>query len=246
MSLKSLTHSVAFKEYLESRRNIIYLLKVDLTESEQLLSDKKRRLANALYYSCVVLLASYLERYIETLVVEAIDVINGSNLILRNIPEQLRVAQIKESLLELALTLRKDMTKEYVGNMLTTSRRISSTFEWFHREEDIFNQLSGEPLIGENRFSNPSPDRIESLFRCFGISSVVGHAIGLEHKPDRAMLRNKTQEMIEKRHNIAHTGGTVTVTKQDIADYMIYSRRLSRGIDTIVRNEILIIGGIWP
>jgi hypothetical protein len=62
----------------------------------------------------VVLLSSYLERYVESLTVEAIDAINNANLLVQAIPELLRVAQVKEPLCDLALTLQKDMTKDNV------------------------------------------------------------------------------------------------------------------------------------
>ncbi len=241
------SYSSAFKEYLDNRKNILCLLKAVPTDSEQLGSIQKRRLANTIYCSCVVLLTSYLERYIESLVVESIDGINSSNLPLQSIPDSLLVVQVKESLEALTSKLQKDLTKDNVFQMVLASQQLSITHEWFLKEADVFDKLSGEPLIGENRFSNPTPAKIDELFRHFGIGNLVGRAIGLEGKPDRGVLPDKTKEMIEKRNNVAHTGGTVVITKQDIRDYLIYSRRLARSIDLIVGQEIQkITGGSWP
>lgn len=247
MLSSSLSYSKAFTEYLENRRRIVYLLKSAPDDSEQLLYREKRLLANVVYCSSVLLLSSYLERYVESLLVEAIDAINNANILVQDIPEALRLVQVKEQICDLASTLQKDMTKDNVLKMLQKSKGLINNHNWFTCDFQPFNQLSGETLIGENRFSNPSPEKIDQLFRHLGINSVVGRVIGLENKPDRAAIRDKVEEMVDKRNNIAHTGGTVTVTRQDIMDYLVYSRRLVRGMDILVGQEVQkIIRCSWP
>jgi len=214
------------------------MLKSAPPNADQLLSGKKRNLANVIYYSCVVLLSSYLERYVESLTVEAIDAINNENPLLKTIPELLRVVQVKEMLSDLSMVLQKDMTKDNVSRMIRKSQSLLKDYGWFLDDLQPFGKLKGEPLIGDNRFSNPSPEKIDALFRHLGIRSVVGRVIGLETKSDRVAVRDKVKEMIDKRNNIAHTGGTVTVTGQDVAAYLLYSRRLVRGIDTLIGHEV--------
>ncbi len=247
MPLSNLLHSRAFTEYLNNRQSIIDLLRSAPSSVEQLTSDKKRKLANVVYFSCVVLLSSYLERYVESLTVEAIDAINNANPQLHTIPEPLRVAQVKEVLFELSVIFQKDMTKDNVSKMIQGSQSLLSDCGWFLDELQPFGKLKGEPLIGDNRFSNPSPEKIDALFHHLGITSLVGRVIGLETKPDRGAVRDKVKEMVDKRNNIAHTGGTVTVTEQDVVTYLLYSRRLVRGMDFLVGQEIQkITGGAWP
>ncbi|MEW5988565.1 MAG: MAE_28990/MAE_18760 family HEPN-like nuclease [Chloroflexota bacterium] len=243
--------SKAFAEYLENWESISDFLEVAPPDSEQLLSGKKRKLAIVIYRSCILLLSSYLERYVESLMVEAIDAINYANLFAHQIPERLRIAQVKESLNDLSLTLQKrlqkDMTRDNVTAMLQKSQIVSNDYGWFLDDAQQFNKLSGEPLIGENRFSNPAPDRIDELFHQLGIDRLTGKVIGLEQGEDRRAIRDKVSEMVEKRNNIAHTGGTITVTEQDVRDYLQYSNRLVRGIDNLVGEEVQrIINGHWP
>lgn len=247
MPPNNLPHSKAFAEYLANRQTIIDLLKSAPPDNEQLLSSKKRTLANGIHRSCVLLLASYLERYVESLVVEAIDALNNANLLVQSIPESLRLSQVKESLSELSLCLQKDMTKDNAAKTLRLSQSILVKYDWFLDDLRPFGKLIGEPLIGGTRFSNPSPEKVEELFRHLGINSVVGRVIGLEKKPDKSAVRDKVKEMIDKRNDIAHTGGTVTVTKQDVADYLHYCRRLVRGLDVLVGQDVQkMIGGVWP
>ena len=247
MSLSNLSRSKALTEYLNNRQSVIDLLRSAPSNADQFASSKKRKLANVVYYSCVVLLSSYLERYVESLIVEAIDAINNGSPLLQSIPEMLRVAQVKEILYDLSTTLQKDMTKDNVSQMIQKSQLLLSDCGWFLDDLQPFGKLTGEPLIGENRFSNPSPEKIDDLFRHLGIISLVGRVISLETKPDRGAVRDKVKEMINKRNNIAHTGGTVTVTEQDVAAYLLYSRRLVRGMDTLVGQEVQkITSGLWP
>ncbi len=247
MTLSNSPRSRAFAEYVSNRQGVIELLRSAPSNTEQLASSNKRKLANVVHYSCVVLLTSYLERYVEALTVEAIDAINNGTPLLHAVPEMLRVAQVKELLYDLAVILQKDMTKDNILLMIQKSLSLSNDCGWFLDDSQPFGRLTGEPLIGENRFSNPSPEKIDELFRHLGITSLVGRVIGLETKPDRGAVRDKVKEMIDKRNNIAHTGGTVTVTAQDVTAYLLYSRRLVRGMDRLVGQEVQrIIGGAWP
>jgi len=239
--------SKSFGEYIANRDTVKDLLKFAPNTSQQLASPKQQKLATTIYCSCVVLLSSYLERYVESLVVEAIDAINNANILLQLVPDQLRVSQVKEWIYDLSETLQKEMTKGNVEAMIRKSHLLHTNCQWFLEETQPFTKLKGEPLIGENRFSNPTPEKIDELFRHLGIKSLVGRVIGSESKPDRGAVGDKVKEMVEKRNNIAHTGGTVTVTFQDVASYLQYSRRLVRGIDSIVGKEIQqFAGGLWP
>ena len=247
MAINVLSRSKVFAEYLTNRQSIIELLRSAPPDSEQLLSVKKRKLATVVYCSCVLLLSSYLEKYVESLVVETIDVLNSTNLLVRHIPEPLRVVQIKEVMQDLSKLFQKDVTRVNLTKMLQESQSVIANYGWFLDHSQPYNKLSGEPLIGDNRFSNPSPEKIDILFRHLGINSLVGRVIDSERKPDRGAVRAKVTEMVNKRNDIAHTGGTVTVTREDVAAYLVYSRRLVRGIDALVGQEVQkLIGGKWP
>lgn len=243
--------SKAITEYLENWESISDFLKAAPPDGEQLLSDRKRKLATVIYFSCILLLSSYLERYVESLIVEAIDAINYANLLTDQIPERLRIAQVKELLNDLNLTLQKrlqkDMTKDNVTAMLLKSRNVLIDCGWFLENGQPFRRLSGEPLIGESRFSNPAPDKIDELFHHLGIDRLTRKVVGLDQEEDRRAVRDKVEEMVNKRNNIAHTGGTITVTQQDVLDYLDYSKRLVRGMDNLVGEEVQrITNGRWP
>ncbi len=119
-------------------------------------------------------------------------------------------------------------------------------YSWFLEEALPYTKLKSGPLVEENRFSNPSPPKINELFEHFGIMNVVGQAIALDHKSDRGSIEKKTAELVEKRNAVAHTGMTIDLTSENVVSYLVYARRLVRGIDTVVGKELERLIGAWP
>ena len=231
-------HSIAFLEYKENWQSVFDFLDSAPRQEDQLASPQLQKLANTIYRSCVLLLSSYLEKFVETLVVESIDIINSANLVVSKIPSELRTTQIKDNIEALALETQNDRNFQNIQGILLKSQEILSDFEWFLDNNRIHNSLSGEPLISNNKFSNPSPDKIEELFKNLGIRSIIGKVVGVDTEPDKLNIRYKVKELIDKRNDIAHTGGTISVTEHDIKDYLNYSIRLVQGLEKIVSQEL--------
>ena len=245
-----LPYSIAFEEYVRNRHEVIELLHAVPSDTEQIHSNKKRELANALYRASVVLLSSHLERYIESLVVEAIDAINFAMPTVDQLPELLRLTQIEQSLraVHSAVSDPRDpdkvLDKREMINKVQAFKAFLDDYDYFFNDSQPCTKLNVNILI--DRFSNPSPHKIVHLFRQFGFHNVVQRAISRESKPDKANIEGMVNELIEKRNAIAHTGMTTNLTRENIIVYLRYSRRLVRGIDTIVGQEVEKIVGKWP
>ncbi len=241
MSFHVPKYSNAFEEYCHNRHEVIEILRVAPPDSEQLTSPRKRELANALHRGSVMLLSGHLEKYVESLVVEAIDSINTAAPPVLRIPEPLRMIQVEDSLFSGWSGAQKD--RKRTMNSIKTS---VSTYPWIWNDKDPCGKMSGDVLIGENKFSNPSPNKIKDLFTYFGIENVVSTALSLYEIANRDLIEIKVNELVQKRNVIAHTASTPSLTRQDVVDYLINSRRLVRGLDIIVGNQINAIIGNWP
>ena len=233
-------------EYKENLSRIKRFLRSAPNDKKILSSIRLRDKANTTFYSSVLLLSSYLERYIESVVVETIDFLNSENLTVKQIPEALRKSQIRENLDEISGHFQKERVQTNIVILLGKLQNLLHTHDWYLKESEVMNKLSSDPLIGDMRFSNPSPDKIDILFRSLEIASITGKAVGRDKSPDRGAIREKVKELIEKRNNIAHTGGTVSVTKEDVASYIDYCERLTKGIDFILGEKLKEIAGKWP
>lgn len=237
MPLQPPNRSKAFLEYRQNRQEVIELVRIAPRVEEQLRSRKSNQLANALYRGSVVLISSHLERYVEALVVEAIDAINAARPHVNSIPPLLRLAQIRQP-------LRLAHETDNIEKKMSTLRALMSDYSWFWDETQTCDRLRSDALI--NDFDNPLPNRIRILFSPFGNSDVVGPAIGLDRSDNRRLIEGKVRELVEKRNAIAHTGMTADLTREDVITYLTCSRRLARGIDVIVGKQIQIITGDWP
>ncbi|MBX7259694.1 MAG: hypothetical protein K1Y02_25280 [Candidatus Hydrogenedentes bacterium] len=194
-------------------------------------------MANALYRGSVVLLSSHLERYVESLIVEAVDAINSVNPAVSSLPEALRMAQIEQS-------LRVAFETKNVATRIGALKSIVQDMSWFWEDTGTCNRLRGGPLI--DGFDNPLPRRINRLFESIGVGGVVGRAVGLDGSTDRGIIEVKVEELVQKRNAIAHTGMTTDLTQEDVMFYMRCSRKLVRGIDIIVGGQLQGITLGWP
>lgn len=228
--------SGAFIEFYNNKREIVEILRAAPSDEDQLSSSAKRQLANALYRGSVVLLSSHLERYVESLLVEAIDAINAANLAVSAIPDGLILESIRRPLHD-AHEAKRLSTK--TGFLKT----IADNYGWSWDNVSPC-RLNSEAFV--ETFDNPLPERITKVFRHFDIGNVVGQAVGLSTIPQRAIVEAKVRELVEKRNSVAHAGMTSDITRQDVIIYLVCTYRLARGIDVVVGSRIQGIIGTWP
>lgn len=234
-------YSNAFDEYVHNRYEVNEILHTAPPDGEQLTSPRRRELANALHRGSVMLLSGHLERYVESLVVEAIDAINSAAPPVNQIPEPLRMIQAEQALFDAWGSSQRDRKKT-----MQIIKKSVSEFPWIWSDKDPCGNLKAEFLIGENRFSNPTPYKINEVFDYFGIGKVVSKAVDLYQSPDKGLIEIKVSELIQKRNEIAHTATASSLTRQDVIDYLIHSRKLVRAIDIVVGRQIQTITGAWP
>lgn len=229
--------SNSFAGYLLERREVVELLHAVPPDIDQIRSRKKSQLANALYRGSVVLLSSHLERYIESLVVEAIDAINLASPHVDTLPTSLRLIQIDQPLR--AISEMKDLNKK-----TNAIRAFVDALAWCWEENRVCTDLKADSLI--SGFDNPLPNRINGMFQHLGITDIVGRAVSLDHSLDRHVIQLKVQELVTKRNAIAHTGMTTDLTREDVITYLRCSRRLVRGIDGVVGQQVQRLTSTWP
>ena len=230
--------SQAFKDYLQSRREIGVLVLDMPSRKPNILTPRLADLENAICRSCIVLMSSHFERYIEDLVVDFIDALNASPIPVSKLPDSLAIRQIETSIKTIA-----DIKDR--GKKLQALQDLDNHHSWFWGDQaSVCNTLQGDPLISS--FDNPLPNRVRDLFRNFDISDAVGMAISKDTRSNRGVIEALVKELVEKRNAIAHTGMTVSVTKQQVMDYFDSVYRLAFGIDWVVGERIEQLIGHWP
>ena len=234
---KTMPRSNAYKDFLLNRREVLELLHVAPTESEQLRSRKQLALANALFRGSVVLLSSHLEGYCEQVTVEGIDAINVAKPIVDKLPEQLRLAQTKQ-------LLRDAHESTNFKKKIKAIRQFAVDYPGLWDSKLPFVQLTSDPLV--RTFANPAPEKITRLFKHFGdTDDVVQIAVRMDKSNHRFIIIAKVAELIEKRNAIAH-GTLINLTRQDINTYQICALKLVCRLDIVVGKQIQKMTGHWP
>lgn len=233
-------------DFLENIENVALMISFAPSINEQLKFPQKQKLAKAVYSSCVVLLSSYLERYVESVVVESVDILNTESVPTKSIPKTLKINQVKQHLDKLNGTIQQELNPNAIHSILEKSRDFVNDCSWFSNPDSVFTKFSPDNFINREKFSNPWPDKIDQVFLSFDIPKMVDNVINWENQPDSAALRIKVNELVEKRNDIAHTGGTIPITDNDIFEYDKYIRRLVIGIDHRVGEKIGKIIGKHP
>jgi RiboL-PSP-HEPN len=239
--------SRSFDEYISGWREVTEILRAIPRDR---FSSRSRRpqVSTALLKGCVVLLSSHLERYVESLASEAIDVMNAISPKNHLVPRALRMLHLEQPINSISNKWPSKNSDRFdqpqrMQERVEELRSLMVDCHFFFGDDELCGKLDSDLLIGD--FANPSPERIIKLFRYFGINNVVGKAISLDQKPDRGILDKKVDELITKRHSIAHTGSVTDLTREDVVTYLRCSRRLVRGIDIVVGQTIEPICGEW-
>jgi hypothetical protein len=216
--------SQALSEFLANLALPQALLDLEATFSDPPPPDK-RQLAEALRYGAIVLMVACFENYFKVVVEEQIDRLNAdSHLLLEKLPEAMRLRNL-EGLFEAAKKLKKASREQaYLQGV-----------EKIHK-----NKLDAEAfsILAQ---SNPNSDKIADLCRALGINSIFEKLV--THFRDQdimtgALLAEKLDEIINKRHTVAHTGKALNLSREDLKKHLGFLKKFAEAYDQCLDKHI--------
>jgi hypothetical protein len=181
------------------------LLAADPTPTGRLSHDPAT--ARVVGRACVVLLTSHLERYVRACNEEAIDFVNALGLQGNLLPQEARLLHSRRMIDELSQTQwpnRADKLTAFVQ---------AEGWLWASGPSG---RLAHDRLLDWMR--SPKPDELTRYYRMWGLTDIFRDITRRAHT--RSSLRLGIQELVDKRHRIAHGDVTAEATKSDVIEYV--------------------------
>lgn len=177
----------------------------------------------AINRSSIVLLCSHLERYIHNINEEAIEKINACSISGDKIPIIIRLQHSRIAIDEIAKMKwekRSDKLKEF---------STSQTWLW-----TTYDKQNLDPKNLLNWMKSPNPKSIQRFYKMWGIDDIFDTITRTNRT--RSNLWLKIQELVDKRHNIAHGNSNTEATYKDIKTYINVVETLCKRSDKVFSN----------
>ena len=188
----------------------------------------KPLVVRAVNRASVVLLSSYLERYLRSLNEEAAGIINNSEINGPDLPPLMRLQHSQMPVDQIAV-MQWNNRESKLADFLDTDGWL-----WKLKEQGI---LDHTRLLRWMR--SPAPDRIMRLFSLWGVSDIFSLITRRPHTRQRMWLR--LGELVEKRNAIAHGDLTAEATGNDISSYISVVRRFCHRADRVLARRLAIM-----
>ena len=186
------------------------------------------RVVRAVNRASVVLLCSYLERYLRSINEEAAGIVNGSEMSGAELPPVLRLQHSRYLIEELSV-MQWDNRSRKLEEFLDSDGWLWSP--------NLTGELDHTLLL--RWMSSPFPDRIERFFTLWGVPKVFSKITRRHHTRSRMWLR--TQELVEKRNAIAHGDLDAEATRNDIGSYISVVNDLCRRTDGVLSRRLAML-----
>ena len=167
----------------------------------------KPLVVRAVNRASVVLLSSYLERYLRSINEEASRVVNASEISGFDLPLLVRLRH-SQSPIDDIFTTQWDYRKDKLTEFLR-----SDGWLWIPGKQG---ELDHVRLLRWMR--SPSPERIRRLFALWGVLDIFSSVTRRPHTRKRMWLQ--ITELVEKRNAIAHGDLEADATSRDIKSYI--------------------------
>lgn len=193
----------------------------------------------ALNRSAIVLCAAHLEGFIEDLFSESMQSILAGRPNVAAVPMEIRLLCLRPLATSVRDVRRPEQTEEALGRLLTQAINLGHPRRRL-RPTDI----NVGAVLWE--FSTPTPSAIDSLFGHLGMHELLNR---LRWRGMRsARIRQRLQELVDRRNEIAHGTIGVHVGRAEVAYFRAFLPRFSRLLDGTVRNHIRSFMGAdpWP
>ncbi|MCH8877946.1 MAG: hypothetical protein IIA89_14195 [Chloroflexi bacterium] len=182
-------------------------------------------LTRAITRACVVILCSHLEHYLRSLNEEAVEILNGSQIDANSIPLLLRLRHSKIGIDDLADT-------QWDG-------RESKLIEYVKSDGWLWGDANQGPLDHTKLLrwmKSPKSQAILHLFRLWGFPDIFTTITRASHTRWQFLL--KTDELVDKRNNIAHGQISTEATPLQVAEYIVVVDRICDRADRYLSRKI--------
>lgn len=188
----------------------------------------KPLVVRAVNRASVVLLSSYLERYLRNINEEAASVVNESDLSGINLPVSMRLTHSKLPIDDISV-MQWDKRDLKLIEFLD-----SDGWLWVPEKQG---KLDHTRLLRWMR--SPSPERILRMFSLWGVPDVFSAVTRRPHTRKRMWLR--LGELVEKRNAIAHGDLGAQATGNDIASYISVVNDFCKRADGIFARRLAVL-----
>lgn len=192
---------------------------------------------NGIRGGSLILLVGAFEKYIKDSIEESMGKIKNHRprITFDNLPAKLQITSMFETM-RIAINgksfekVKEDITR--FPNLISAGQLVSNK----EVNPDAFGDL----------FSNPNPSRVNTVYTSIGIHDIFSK-IRIEFLNTypgtptinvTEFIKEKLEEVLEKRNSIAHTADANMVTSTDLTKYIEFIETLAKSLDVIIEDHI--------
>lgn len=194
----------------------------------------ERDAAEALRGGCAVLMVAAFEAFVRGLLPELLSAWDAKARVIHfhRLPSKMQTTSVWDGLDAALRGPRFGAPSDRVSRLpavLTTSARVAA--------------LRINPEVFGDTQSNPSPARLKDLFSGIGVSDVFGV---IKSDFDRrwgtataeTFIRDTLQDIVERRHRVAHTGSALSISRRDLMESIRFLRHLGATLDKFASGHV--------
>lgn len=194
---------------------------------------RRARVTRAIGRGAVVILYSHFERYVRAINEEAVNALNPSPVVSRQLTERLRLQHSRlaiDGIHLIAWEKRAAALARFVA---------SEAWLWDAAQTGI---LKAEPLV--DWLVSVEPKLLVRFYAMWGIPDVFS---AITRRPTtRTDLRLRIDELVNKRHRIAHGDPAAEATQRDVALYAAAVERFATRADRVLSRHLVRMGAPVP
>ncbi len=200
--------------------------------------QKSRTISNIYLKSALVLLTAKLEAFMENIVAEYVQFVN-EGLSIEQIPSIIKINHSKEIIEEFNKCYPHRNIESKSNKLCNYMQKLSNV--WQNNTEANFISISNKFNYGEH-----GPEAINDLFERIGINNVLNGIIVVEKKntidgeiEESIDLKDKINEIVNKRNQIIHNDSSINFTQKEIISYIKYLKQFSIQLTKILENSLI-------
>lgn len=230
------SNSQALKEFIKALDLSINLMKIDLRNYSNPPKANEAHSVQALRGGASVLMVAAFEQFIREMFIENIDKIDSCRpaIQLQRLPQKMQIHAIYTSMEWAMKGEPYSESKQKIDRIIDIDLACKNLLA-----SRLYSEVFGE--VG----GNPNSKRITDMFKRIGVS---GDNIFLIIKPefekkykkrvDNMFIKNKLDEIVNRRHIVAHTADAFKISRSDLNESVKFLRFLAEVLDSEIHRFI--------